>query len=106
MTEALRKEIAVPVPEAVRAAVLVAVMEASQMVAAKIQMGVMPDTMNPDTMNPDTMNPDTMNPDMTILVTADITTTVMMNPEIQAIAMKTDIMMRMEIIRNIEYHLN
>ena len=101
MTEALRKEIAVPVPEAVRAAVLVAVMEASQMVAAKIQMEVMPDTMNPDTMNPDTMNPD-----MTILVTADITTTVMMNPEIQAIAMKTDIMMRMEIIRNIEYHLN
>ena len=96
MTEALRKEIAVPVPEAVRAAVLVAVMEASQMVAAKIQMEVMPDTMNPDTMNPD----------MTILVTADITTTVMMNPEIQAIAMKTDIMMRMEIIRNIEYHLN
>lgn len=96
MTEALRKEIAVPVPEAVRAAVLVAVMEASQMVAAKIQMEVMPDTMNPDTMNPD----------MTILVTADITTTVMMNPEIQAIAMKTDIMMRMEIIRNIEYYLN
>lgn len=91
MTEALRKEIAVPVPEAVRAAVLVAVMEASQMVAAKIQMEVMPDTMNPD---------------MTILVTADITTTVMMNPEIQAIAMKTDIMMRMEIIRNIEYYLN
>lgn len=91
MTEALRKEIAVTVPEAVRAAVLVAVMEASQMVAAKIQMEVMPDTMNPD---------------MTILVTADITTTVMMNPEIQAIAMKTDIMMRMEIIRNIEYYLN
>lgn len=101
MTEALRKEIAVPVPEAVRAAVLGAVMEASQMVAAKIQMEVMPDTIIPDMIIPDTMNPD-----MTILVTEDITTTVMMNPEIQAIAMKTDIMMRMEIIRNIEYHLN
>ena len=101
MTEALRKEIAVPVPEAVREAALVAVMEASQMVAAKIQTEVMPDTIIPDMIIPDTMNPD-----MTILVTADITTTVMMNPEIQAIAMKTDIMMRMEIIRNIEYHLN